>query len=388
MRTLPDEEQAGGAGGQSTYEGLLKCDAGWTALREGTLPPPREIVTEEFAAPEEQPEFDVAVVGGTIGVLVAAALQLRGLRLVLVEAGTLIGRAQDWNASRKEVEELLELGVLTAEDLADVIGIEFNPMRCGFVGGEDVWLRDVLNVGVRPAVLIQKASERFVAAGGTLREEAALRGIAIRPGAAVLSTADGGTLRARLVLDAMGQRSPIVAQVRRGARPDGACIVVGSCARGYPAEANTFGDVIYSDVPQGAAGKDGCPTQYFWEAFPSSSGPTDRTTYLFTYLDLDLSRPSVQDIMEDYWELLPKYQGVPVDSLQLRRVLCSLFLLPRPRPRPHPPALPTMAGASSSVSSSSRVLVLILTLLPSLIWQARPLRPLRLVHRLAAAAWL
>ena len=30
--------------------------------------------------------------------------------------------------------------------------------------------------------------------------------------------------------------------------------------------------------------------QYFWEAFPSGSGATDRTTYLFTYLDADPSR--------------------------------------------------------------------------------------------------
>ena len=30
--------------------------------------------------------------------------------------------------------------------------------------------------------------------------------------------------------------------------------------------------------------------QYFWEAFPSGSGSSDRTTYLFTYIDADPSR--------------------------------------------------------------------------------------------------
>lgn len=34
--------------------------------------------------------------------------------------------------------------------------------------------------------------------------------------------------------------------------------------------------------------------QYFWEAFPSGSGPTDRTTYLFTYIDADPSRCCVR----------------------------------------------------------------------------------------------
>lgn len=31
---------------------------------------------------------------------------------------------QDWNASRKEVEELVALGVISEEELARVIGIE------------------------------------------------------------------------------------------------------------------------------------------------------------------------------------------------------------------------------------------------------------------------
>ena len=33
-----------------------------------------------------------------------------------------------------------------------------------------------------------------------------------------------------------------------------------------------------------AGGARGCPVQYFWEAFPASASPTQRTTYLFTYM--------------------------------------------------------------------------------------------------------
>ena len=44
----------------------------------------------------------------------------------------------------------MRAGVLTMEEVEQVIGIEFNPVRCGFAGGEDVWLTDVLNVGVKP----------------------------------------------------------------------------------------------------------------------------------------------------------------------------------------------------------------------------------------------
>uniref|UniRef100_A0A7S1XVK9 Squalene monooxygenase n=3 Tax=Phaeomonas parva TaxID=124430 RepID=A0A7S1XVK9_9STRA len=48
--------------------------------------------------------------------------------------------------------------------------------------------------------------------------------------------------------------------------------------------------------------------QYFWEAFPAGSGEAHRTTYLFTYMDADEERPSLIDMLEDYWDLLPEYQ--------------------------------------------------------------------------------
>ena len=61
-------------------------------------------------------------------------LQVRGLKVAVVEAGALRGRNQDWNASRKEVLELVRAGVLSKEEAEQVIGIEFNPVRCGFAG--------------------------------------------------------------------------------------------------------------------------------------------------------------------------------------------------------------------------------------------------------------
>ena len=47
------------------------------------------------------------VCGGTLGIFLAAALQLAGLRVAVVERGPLAGRAQEWNISRKEIAELV-----------------------------------------------------------------------------------------------------------------------------------------------------------------------------------------------------------------------------------------------------------------------------------------
>ena len=117
-------------------------------------------------------------------------------------------------------------------------------------------------------VLIAKSRARFEANGGKVLENSPLASVAIRPGAAVLTTRDGTELRTRLVIDCMGQRSPIVAQVRGDAPPDGVCVVVGSCADGYAEEMNTFGDVIFADTTTQPSGASDCPTPILLGGLP------------------------------------------------------------------------------------------------------------------------
>ena len=71
---------------------------------------------------------------------------------------------------------------------------------------------------------------------------------------------------------------------------------------------NASGDVIYTNddiQPPNSVLPD---LQCFWEAFPSGSGATDRTTYMFTYIDAQPHRPSLVTMMEEYWQRMPKYQ--------------------------------------------------------------------------------
>ena len=78
---------------------------------------------------------------------------------------------------------------------------------------------------------------------------------------AMLNT-DKGPLGARLMIDCMGHASLAVRQGRAGQKPDGVCIVVGTCAKGYggdpvvspqspnlrpQARLNNQGDLIYTN---------------------------------------------------------------------------------------------------------------------------------------------
>ena len=363
-------EQASGAGGGTTLAALERADAAWRSIRHMKTgaeagPAPLFVTESDEELASASCDYDVAVCGGTLGILLAAALQHRGQRVVVIERGPLKGREQEWNISRPELEALVPLGVLTAAQADACVTKEFNPIRCGFHGsGRDPMVtRDILNCGVKPSALLECARANFERkAWGVVMERAALAGIDVRPNGALLDVAPPAGVRpgpplksppaekeapemekksprsspqpcTRLVVDCMGFGSPIVRQQRHGQKPDGVCLVVGSCARGFEPAANASADLIFTttDIDDAYQG------QYFWEAFPAGSGPCDRTTYMFTYVDAHESRPSLAKVLDDYWDLMPPYQNLrSVEEVELLRVLFGYF--------PHLPRLAAARG--------------------------------------------
>lgn len=335
---------AGGAGGDNSFEGLLRVESVWESLKSpsynsGPIP---IFVNDRSAspfpsdAPLDRPEFDVIVCGGTLGLFQATALQKRGFKVAVVERGPLVGRDQEWNISRKELAPFVDFGVLTPAQLEACILSEWNPCRCGFYGaqeGDYVIVENVLNIGVSPRSLITTVRENFEKAGGRVYENTPIDGVDVYRDAVsvvhhkrdssneVFGPGERQVLSARLLLDCMGHASPIVRQLRWGQRPDGVCVVVGGLARGFPADNNTTSDVIFTTEHS----RTEASLQYFWEAFPAGSGPRDRTTYMFTYIDTDARRPSLIDMFDDYLDRMPQYQNVQLEDLTFRRLLYGFF---------------------------------------------------------------
>ncbi len=289
--------------------GLKRVDALWTEIRNGSKAIPS--VVNESAEPLETIEWDLIISGGTLGILIGAALVQLGWRVLLIERGTLRGRDQEWNISRKELQAFVRLGLLTDEEVGNAIATEFNPVRISFSESE-VWVKDVLNIGVDPVFLLETLKSRFLDKGGKLIENTAFETITIHPNGIKIQA--GQEMTARLMLDAMGHFSPIVQQARQGKKPDAICLVVGTCATGYPQ--NETGDLIATFTPI----QNQC--QYFWEAFPARDG---RTTYLFTYLDAERDRITLEQLFEEYFRLLPDYQKVELSHLQFVRALFGFF---------------------------------------------------------------
>ena len=302
----------------NVLERLRSADAFWSALREGKIEA-AEVVTESSAEIGAL-DADVVICGGTLGILLGATLQQQGWQVVLIERGKLQGREQEWNISRDELQAFIELKLLTEAELEQTIATEYNPARVGFQSGDnsnnkntEVWVEDVLNIGVDPVYLLEILKAKFLQAGGMLLENTPFTSATVHPDGIAVEAGEH-SLKARLAIDAMGHFSPIVKQAREDSKPDAICVVVGSCAKGFPE--NNQGDLIYSFTPI----INSC--QYFWEAFPAKDG---RTTYMFSYLDANPARPSLEYFMDEYLRLLPEYQGVELQDLKFERFLFGFF---------------------------------------------------------------
>ncbi len=317
--------------------GLRQGDRLLTSIRENTAPVPT--VVTESQQPLDAVDWDVIVCGGTLGILIACALAVKGLRVALMERGILRGREQEWNISRPELDVFVELNLLSPEELAQAIATKYNPARVSFAGSPQIWVEDVLNIGVDPVYLLDTLKTRFLAVGGKLLENTPFTDAIVHPEGVIVNH----QYKTKLLIDAMGHFSPITRQARQGKKPDALCLVVGSCAQGFPE--NNSGDLLLSFTSL----QNQC--QYFWEAFPAKDG---RTTYLFTYMDAEPQRLTLAALFEEYLRLLPEYQGVELNQLQFQRALFGFFPTYRQSPIKTPwNRLLTVGDSSGSQSPLS-----------------------------------
>lgn len=286
------------------------------------------------------PPFAVIVAGGSVGVFFARALQLKGMNVCVVDGSNLVPEDEEWTVSMEELIELKNLDIISQDDVeaAVEISLKGSPPRA-----QDEESDDFVDVFVSPSILIQRVAERFRSGGGTILEQSPMMGIAISEytGAAVNLGEGREPITASLVLDCIGEQSPIARQRRYGRVPTGVCAVVGACASGFEAETDEEGGdmVMASKKPEG--GREGVK-QYFWESMPATAGkqerdifnslqddtdPDSKTTYMFTYVDGDDERPPLKSLMDDYWRRLAASQSsaqTPTE-LDVKRVMFAYF---------------------------------------------------------------
>jgi lycopene cyclase CruP len=300
---------------------LEDFDQFWQKYREGSLAPVQVI---HDRAPEngKNPDYDLVICGGTLGIFLGCAMQCKGWRVAIVEKNILAGREQEWNISRSELNALIEVATLTEQELERTIVTDYNPARIGFYGGQEVWVRDILNIGVSPKLLIEQIKYNFLKAGGMVLEQAKFHAATVYQNGVEVTiqpkSSEIVTLTGKVLIDAMGHFSPIVQQCYQN-QADSICMVVGGCATGLPA--TSYGDLIYSFTPA-LRDKNNFLRQYFWEAFPAGDG---RTVYSFVYLDRHNWQLSFDELWHTFYSLLPQYQSTDCNEISFKRQLMGFF---------------------------------------------------------------
>ncbi|NJN68152.1 MAG: hypothetical protein HC884_16275 [Chloroflexaceae bacterium] len=270
-------------------------------------------------------DYDLIYAGGGMSLLHAAVMTCRYGWRVMVFDQYEVGRVhREWNISRKELRALIDIGLLTAEELETVIMreyrtglVSYHTSAYGTIPHSDVYLPDVLNVAVDSYQLLRLMRQKLREAGATILDRRVFRRVRVSPDSPLHVTvelepacspepelepeladparqlpAPTESYTARLLLDGMGITSPLALLRFRGRPFDGFCPTVGTVVgglaqgRGPRTYDPTIGDILVSvEDTQGER-------QFIWEGFPGRDD--EMTVYLFYYAGLDIEQRTMR----------------------------------------------------------------------------------------------
>ncbi|MGF1535097.1 MAG: flavin-dependent dehydrogenase [Elainellaceae cyanobacterium] len=300
---------------------------------EGQSPEtPKQVLYRE-ALPESEAEteaatYDLIYVGGALGVIHAALMAKLGYRVLLIERLPFGRMNREWNISRDELQTLVDLELLSAAEIDELIACEYVDGFHKFFDANNppqakapvLHTPTVLNVALKSDALLARCGAILRSHGGRIDDQTEFvqaatddRGVTVE--ATHLPTGTKKRWRSRLLVDAMGTASPIAWQLNGGRAFDSVCPTVGGIITSGMSEAvwdPEFGDVLNShgDISRGR--------QLIWELFPGENG--ELTFYLFHYHQVDPRNPgSLLEMYEDFFTILPEYRRCDMEALTWRK---------------------------------------------------------------------
>ncbi|WP_218079533.1 NAD(P)/FAD-dependent oxidoreductase [Anthocerotibacter panamensis] len=297
--------------------------------REGVSRPqtPRTVIFQGEPTAWPGLQYDILYVGAALGVIHATRMAQLGFKVAVVERTRFGGMNREWNISRKELTALVDLGLITPEEMESLIIKEYYDGLNKFFDGNVpapakapvLHTPTVLNVALDAERLLKLCGEKLRALGGHIydftefeRATVGTEGVLVE--AVDLQTRAPCRWGARLVVDAMGSASPIAQQLNGGRAFDSVCPTVGAVVEGFEPGVwdKNLGDVLYShgDISRGR--------QLIWELFPGHGD--ELTFYLFYYHEVHCDNPgSLLDLYEDFFAILPEYKRCDLDKLHFKK---------------------------------------------------------------------
>ncbi len=279
------------------------------------------VISEERPSLPARDTFDIIYAGGGLNLLNAAVMTIRyGLRVLVFDRFTVGAVHREWNISRQEIQELLDVGLLTPVELETVIQREYSDGLVRFhsahihVPAAELHLKDVLNIAIDAekltALCMQKILRPLNGLPNVILHNTTFVRACVQPSRTVtvdVSTTPGEqhSYGARLLIDGMGSTSPIACQLNCGQPFSLVCPTVGTVARGY--KQGTTLDAIDPELGEVLVTSEDTRNghQLIWEAFP---GVDDRVAiYLFYYAEAG-QHVDLLELFNDFFALLPGYK--------------------------------------------------------------------------------
>jgi lycopene cyclase CruA len=269
------------------------------------------------------PTYDLIYVGGALGVIHAVVMARLGYRVLLLERLPFGRMNREWNISRSEFQNLMDLGLFSPNEFESIIASEYQDGFHKFFDGNNpdhcraavLHTPTVLNIAIDTSKLLQLCGQKLRQAGGEIWDatefvKAEVGRSQVWLQAHHLPSGAERQVSGRLLVDAMGTASPIAWQLNGGRAFDSVCPTVGAVVTGFPQEVwdPQYGDVLNShgDISRGR--------QLIWELFPGSGD--ELTFYLFHYHQVNADNPgSLLEMYEDFFTILPEYRRCNPEQL-------------------------------------------------------------------------
>jgi len=307
--------------GEADLERVYWWEQRW---RDGVQrPTPPVPVLQRVTSPSEAPTYDLVYVGGALGVVHAAVMARLGYRVLLIERLPFGRMNREWNISRAEFQNLIDLGLFTTAEFESVIACEYldgfnkffdatSPAHCR---APVLHTPTVLNIALDSAKFLRLCGQKLCQAGGEIWDYTDFVGATVHPNSVVVQAQHRHTgtpqqAIARVLIDAMGTASPIARQLNGGRAFDSVCPTVGAIVKGISPEVwdGRYGDVLHSH------GDSSRGRQLIWELFPGAG--EERTIYLFHYHRIEPQFPgSLLELYEDFFSILPEYRRCNLEEL-------------------------------------------------------------------------
>ncbi|WP_404785445.1 NAD(P)/FAD-dependent oxidoreductase [Altericista sp. CCNU0014] len=284
---------------------------------------PQVIFQGDAANADDLPTYDLIYLGGALGVIHAAVMAQLGYRVLLIERLPFGRMHREWNISRGEFQNLIDLGLFTAAEFEGLIAREYADGFHKFFDANNppqakaavLHTPTVLNIAVNSAKLLQVCGEKLRKAGGEIWDYTEFSRADVQPHQVKVQGTHlpSQTLKeaaGKILIDAMGTASPIAWQLNGERAFDSVCPTVGAVLSGIDPAVwdSSYGDVLNShgDISRGR--------QLIWELFP---GPgSELTFYLFHYHQVHPENPgSLLEMYEDFFTILPEYRRCDLDKL-------------------------------------------------------------------------